>query len=216
MNTLRFKLLIAFGIAVLVFIGVGLFIFISSLVNNEPEPSYNDFLRGQEAVREIIPPRKVTDFTLVTQTGGKMSLSDFGGQHVVMFFGYTYCPDVCPLTVFDLLQVNKLLGADAEDVAFLFISIDSGRDTPETLTRFFDARNMTDTMIGMVADADTLGRISADYRLFYEVQGADDKGYYTVDHSANIYLLDPQGRLTYIFGFGTAPEIIADQIRDLL
>ena len=221
MNKSRLWLAISLLVIIMGLLGIGIFTLISVLLEDDtPAQDYNDVLlteRGTEAVREIIPPREVLDFSLPTQTGETMSLSALEGQHVLMFFGYTHCPDVCPLTVFDLKQVYEMLGEAAQDVAFLFVSVDNERDDPEKLARFFDSRRVSDFMIGMAADDNTLQRISADYRLFYEKQDNEDaNGYYTVDHTANIYLLDPERKLSHIFAFGTEPEVIADELRALL
>ncbi|NWG16969.1 MAG: SCO family protein [Chloroflexi bacterium] len=158
------------------------------------------------------PPVELSVFTLPSSTGEPLSLSDLRGRWAVLFFGYTHCPDFCPLTLAEYKQVRRLLGDDADAVQIVFISVDGVRDTPEALAKYlalFDP-----TFIGLSGDDETLARIGPEYSLFYERRtdtgsGAD----YLIDHTTRSYLVDPEGRLRVSFAFGTEPEIVAESIR---
>ena len=146
------------------------------------------------------PKFKSTDITGVdygkslelTDTSGKLRhLEDFRGKAVVLFFGFTHCPDVCPTTLADLAGVMKALGPDAERVQVLFVTVDPERDTPQDLDRYvhaFDPR-----FIALRGDAAATQRVAKEFKIYYEKRKQGDS--YTVDHSAQSYVLDPQGRL---------------------
>jgi protein SCO1 len=118
-------------------------------------------------------------------------LDDFRGKAVVLFFGFTHCPDVCPTTLADLAGVMKTLGPDAERVQVLFVTLDPERDTPGDLAQSvhaFDAR-----FIGLRGDDAATQRVAKDFKIYYEKRKQGDT--YTIDHSAQSYVIDPQGRL---------------------
>jgi len=154
------------------------------------------------------------DFQLADHTGKPRSLADFRGKVVVMFFGYTHCPDVCPTTLGEMAQVMKRLGPDADRVQVLFVTLDPERDTPELLAQYvpaFDPR-----FLGLYGDEATTRKTAADFKVFYQKQaGTGDKSY-TLDHSANTYVFDPQGRLRLLFGYGADVEQIVHDIKLLL
>ncbi len=163
----------------------------------------------------IEPPRELTDFTMTSAAGDPLSLSDLQGRPVLLYFGYTFCPDVCPTTLADFVRVKRDLGEDADKVAFVFISVDPERDTPEKIANYMRAFD-TD-FIGLQGDEKTLRRIQFDYGLFYQqsqVQGTSAD--YLVDHSAAAYLIDQEGRLAVIYAFGTPPEVMSADVRGLL
>ncbi|MCA9896521.1 MAG: SCO family protein, partial [Anaerolineae bacterium] len=99
---------------------------------------------------------------------------------------------------------------------YLFISVDGQRDTPEILNNFFEMRSVEDVIIGMQGDDEVLPRVGSDYGLYYELQEPDANGYYAVDHTANMYLLNAEGQILSILAYGTEPELIAERIQKLL
>jgi len=146
------------------------------------------------------PKFKSTDITgvnygkslaLPDTTGRVRQLADFRGKAVVLFFGFTHCPDVCPTTLADLSGVMKTLGADAERVQVVFVTVDPERDTPQDLDNYvhaFDPR-----FIALRGDPAATQRVAKEFKIYYEKRKQGDT--YTVDHSAQSYVLDPQGRL---------------------
>jgi len=146
------------------------------------------------------PKFKSTDITgvdygkaleLADTSGRVRHLADFRGKAVVLFFGFTHCPDVCPTTLADLAGVMKTLGPDADRVQVLFVSVDPERDTPQDLDRYvhaFDPR-----FIALRGDPAATQRVAKEFKIYYEKRKQGDT--YTVDHSAQSYVIDPQGRL---------------------
>ncbi|MCS7072335.1 MAG: SCO family protein [Anaerolinea sp.] len=162
-----------------------------------------------------IQPRQVADFTLPATTGGDLSLSDIlaGGDYAMIFFGYTHCPDFCPLTLAEYRLIKRQLGELADRVTFVFISVDPARDTPELLRQF--VRSYDPDFIGMTGDDVTLAQITPDFGLFYE-RHEDEGPNYIVDHSTSSYLIDPQRRLRTIISYGAEPDVISAHIRDVI
>jgi protein SCO1/2 len=170
------------------------------------------------------PKFKSTDITGVDY-GKELSLTDYNGKHrtladfrgkvVVLFFGYTHCPDVCPTTLEELAQVMKRLGADADRVQVLFVTVDPERDTPAVLAQYvpaFDRR-----FLGLYGNAEATRRAAKEFKVFYEVRKGATPAEYTVDHSAGTYVIDSRGRLRLFVGYGRvgADDLAAD-IRTLL
>ena len=150
-------------------------------------------------------------FTLVDETGRKVTDADFRGAPTLVFFGYTHCPDVCPTTLFDMSQVlSKLPGAK---VAGLFVTVDPERDTPAVLKDYlssFDPR-----IHGLTGDRATIDKVLKEYRVFSrKVPGKD--GEYTMDHSAIVYLMDKAGNFVASFNLERKPEDSAAQLKDYL
>lgn len=161
------------------------------------------------------PPKDVGDFTLTSHTGAPLSLSDLRGKAVLLFFGYTNCPDVCPTTLAEFKRVRRELGADAERVAFVFISVDGARDTPERLAAYVTA--FDPSFIGLTGDEATLRTIGKDYGLFFQrVSYETSQTNYLVDHTASSFVVGPEGRLRIVFPYQTDPAVIAQRVRALL
>jgi len=156
-----------------------------------------------------------TQLSLTDQSGRPRSLQDFRGKVVVLFFGYTHCPDVCPTTLAEMAQVMKKLGSEADRVQVLFVTVDPERDTPEVLSHYvpaFDPR-----FLGLYGDAEATRRAAKEFKVFYEVKKGATPGEYTVDHSAGSYVLDTKGRLRLFVGYGrVGADDLASDIRSLL
>lgn len=151
------------------------------------------------------------DFTLTADDGSSYSLADSRGQLVVLSFGYTYCPDVCPTALAVIGNALNSLGEDAEKVDALFVSLDPDRDTPEHLrvyTRFFHSR-----LRGLTGAPEQLHDVAERYRVRYQFVGKGEIERYTMDHSASLYLIDTQGELLRILPHGLPPNALADSLR---
>jgi protein SCO1/2 len=154
------------------------------------------------------------DFTLTDQYGKTRSLADFRGKAVVVFFGYTQCPDVCPTTMTTLAESMKQLGPDADRVQVVFITVDPDRDTQALLSEYvpaFDKR-----LLGLRGDAAATERVAKEFKVIYQKQPGPTPGSYTVDHSAGVFMFDPQGRLRVYASHGQAPDVYAHDLRELL
>lgn len=178
----------------------------------EPTPTNDPEISG---VRYIEPPRALTDFTLPASTGESLSLSDLRGQMVLLYFGYTHCPDFCPATLLDFERIQERLGEDAAEVAFVFVSVDPQRDTPEALADY--VRRFDPAFIGLSGDEATLQSIAAEYGLTWTLnQRSPEDRTYTVDHTVSRFLIDREGRLLRVYNFGIGAVSIAEDIRELL
>jgi protein SCO1 len=132
-----------------------------------------------------------TSLALTDHAGRPRTLEDFRGKVVVVFFGFTYCPDICPSTLAEVSAAVRSLGADADRVQVLFVTVDPERDTPEVLARYVTA--FDERFLGLHGDAAATQRVAREFKIYYEKRKAGDS--YTVDHSAQTYVIDPQGRL---------------------
>jgi len=154
------------------------------------------------------------DFSLKDPSGKTRTLEDFRGKAVVVFFGYTQCPDVCPTTLAALSQAMKELGPDADRVQVLFVTVDPERDTPDLLSKYvpsFDPR-----FIGLWGDADATARTAKEFKVIYQKVPGATPGSYTMDHSAGSYVFDPKGRLRLFVSNGQGADVFAHDLRELL
>jgi protein SCO1/2 len=154
------------------------------------------------------------DFALSDPAGAPRTLADYRGKAVVVFFGYTQCPDVCPTTLAALAEAMKKLGAEADRVQVVFITVDPERDTPELLAKYvpsFDPR-----FVGLHGDADATARTAREFKVIYQKQPGVAPGSYSMDHSAGAYIFDPQGRLRLYVGHSQTPEVFAHDLHELL
>ena len=154
------------------------------------------------------------DFRLTGHDGKPRQLADFKGKAVALFFGYTQCPDVCPTTLSGMGAAMKLLGADAERVQVLFVTLDPERDTPQVQARYVTAFNST--FLGLSGDLATTAATAKEFRVFYQKQAQSPAGGYTIDHTAATFIFDPAGRLRLYVPHGAPPANIAADIKQLL
>jgi protein SCO1/2 len=154
------------------------------------------------------------DFELPAHTGRVFRLADARGKAVLLFFGYTFCPDVCPTTLGTVAQVEKLLGGQRDRLQTVFVSVDPERDTLERLKEYVEH-----FPIQVVAATDTLARIDPvvqQYAAFYEKQPSDSAMGYLVDHTSRLFLIDTRGKVRYLFRYGETAETIAEGVRLVL
>jgi protein SCO1 len=155
-----------------------------------------------------------SDFVLTDQTGKRRTLADFKGKVVVLFFGYTHCPDACPTTMADLAKVMKQLGADAAATQVLFVTLDPKRDTPALLAQYVPAFNPS--FLGLYGDEAATQKVAKDFHVFYEVRPGASPDRYTVDHTAGTFVFDREGRVRLFLSYGMAPEKMAADMKRLL
>ena len=149
---------------------------------------------------------------LTDHTGKPRHLEDFRGKAVVVFFGFTHCPDICPTTLAETAAALKKLGADADRVQVLFVTIDPERDTADALAKYvtaFDPR-----FLGLRGDAQATSRAAKEFKVFYEKRKTGDS--YSMDHSGQTYVIDPQGRLRLLVRPERLGEDLAEDLRTLL
>jgi protein SCO1/2 len=157
------------------------------------------------------PPLPAFDFSLVGADGNTIALHDFRGQVILLYFGYTSCPDVCPTTLAEFRLVHAGLGNDAERLQVLFITVDPERDTPERIQNYLAA--FDPSFIGLSGDPAALEAAWQAYGVFREVDDSTiTAAGYLVTHSTRSYLVDPEGNLFLSYGYGTPAEDILSDI----
>jgi len=154
------------------------------------------------------------DFSMPDFNGKLRHLSDFKGKVVVMFFGYTQCPDVCPTTMAELANVMKQLGPSSDQVQVLFVSLDPERDTPKLLSQYVP--NFDKRFLGLVGDTAATQKIAKDFKIFYEKVPGKIPGSYTIDHSAGSYVFDKEGHIRLFMRFNQGPDPIVHDLKLLL
>ena len=154
------------------------------------------------------------DFKLADHTGKTRSLADFKGKVVVLFFGYTHCPDVCPATMGELSAAMKKLGKDAERVQVLFVTIDPERDTPELLAQYVPA--FDPTFLGLSGDAQATKEIAQEFKVIYQQQAGVAPDQHNLDHSTGTYIFDTAGKLRLYVSTGKGGDVFAHDIAELL
>ena len=154
------------------------------------------------------------NFNLTDQKGQARSLSDFKGKAVVVFFGYTQCPDVCPTSLNELAQAKRLLGADGERLQGVFVTVDPERDTPDLLKAYM--ANFDDSFVALVPTAEQLAAVAKEFKVYYKKVEGKTPTSYTMDHTAGSYIYDPQGRLRLYSRYGAGAQALADDVAVLL
>jgi protein SCO1/2 len=153
-------------------------------------------------------------FTLTDHTGVTRTLADYRGKAVLIFFGFTHCPDVCPTTLVEAAEAIKLLGPKGDRLQVLFVTVDPERDTPESLARYVPAFHPS--FVGLWGDPDTIARTAKDFKVFYQKTQESSSGSYSIDHTAASYLFDTEGRVRLFIRYGAGPEGLAHDVGLLL
>jgi protein SCO1/2 len=188
--------------------GLGLVLLIRFLVTGYvfTPPGYNGLV--------LQSPQPAADFTLTAHTGETVSLSDFRGKAVLIYFGYTFCPDACPATLVELKQMMEQLGRRAEDVQVLMITVDPARDTVEQLAGYVPS--FYPSFLGLTGSEEAISAVATNYGIFFEAHEGTPASGYLVDHTTSVMGIDPDGYLRLVYSFGTPPEEIAADMRRLL
>lgn len=154
------------------------------------------------------------DFKLTDHTGRTRTLADFRGKAVAMFFGFTQCPDICPTAMAELAEVMGLLGEDSRRVQVLFVTVDPKRDTPAVLSQYVPAFHPS--FLGLHGDPAATERTAKEFKVFYRANQPNERGAYSVDHSGQILVFDPEGRLRLFMKPDLSPEAMARDLRLVL
>jgi len=162
----------------------------------------------------IEPPLPMADFQLIDQHGEDFRLSDLKGKLALVFFGYTYCPDVCPITLAEFKQVKTNLAQQAEKVRFVFITVDPQRDSPEVLAKHL--QNFDPQFIGLTGPEEELAKVWSQFGAYREIRQVEGSQNYLVDHTARIYVLDAEQNLILTYSYDIGARILLEDIRHLL
>lgn len=197
----RTLLYIIAGVLLIVIVGL---VAIPRLLLQEDE-SYNGTL-----VEASGPPEEF----VLQSARGDVQLSDFRGDLVVMYFGYTNCPDFCPATLGKLAQVRDQLGDDAEDVQVLMISVDPERDTPERLDQYISV--FDPSFVGLTGDTESIEAVASQFGIFVQQQPGSEATGYLVDHTTTVVVVDQEGRQRLFLSHDLTTEQVVNDLENLL
>jgi protein SCO1/2 len=159
-------------------------------------------------------PERATNFTLTNHMGQPISLSDFKGQIVLLYFGYAACPDVCPTTLAELSEALQLLGKRSDEVQVFMVTIDPERDTASVLADY--VTHFDPSFIGLTGTPEEIAEVATYYGVFYERQEDESALGYLVDHTATVMAVDRDGYLRVIYPYGTSSEDMAADLDYML
>ena len=189
--------------------GIGLLsLLIVGVLGCSPKPSFKNVdITGSTAF--------ANNFSLLDTNGNIKTMADYKGKVVVLFFGFTQCPDVCPTTLTEMEEALKLLGPKADKVQVIFITVDPERDTASVLAQYVPAFNSR--FIGLrPADEAGLEKVAKDFRIYYKKVPGSKPGSYTMDHSAGSYVFDQNGQLRLYIKHAQGPEVLAHDLKNIL
>ena len=154
------------------------------------------------------------DFSLTDHNGQPRRLGDFKGKVVILFFGYTQCPDVCPTSMTELAEVKRALGKDGDRLQGLFVTVDPQRDTPELLKAYM--ANFDPTFLALYATPEKLIELAKEYKIYFKRVDGKSPTSYTMDHSAGSYVYDTKGHLRLFTRYGMGAKSLTEDVRILL
>jgi protein SCO1/2 len=155
-----------------------------------------------------------TSFKLRDFNGRLRTLEDFRGKVVVLFFGFTHCPDICPTTMTDLKKTMNLLKEKASGIQVIFITLDPARDTEDVLKKFIPTFNSS--FLGLTGSESEIDKVTTQFKIFYNKVNDGSKAGYTIDHSAGLYVIDKNGNVKLHISYGEKPEDIASDLEKLI
>lgn len=161
---------------------------------------------------QIDPPKEMADFTL-TSDSGPVRLSSLRGKLVVMYFGYTFCPDICPATLSKINQALGRIGAEAGEVVVVMVTVDPERDTAEKLGTY--VRRFNPNFLGLTGSPEEIAAVAREFGIFYEKTEVSTSAGYLVDHTASVLILDREGRIALIWPYGLETADMASDLRTL-
>ena len=153
-------------------------------------------------------------FAIQDSAGQERKLTDFKGKVVVVFFGYTQCPDVCPTTMTELVEVKRLLGANGDKLQAVFITVDPARDTAELLNAY--VTNFDSNFVALIPKPEELVEVAKEFKIYYKKVEGKTPTSYTMEHSAGSYIFDGQGQVRLLSRYGIGAQAIAQDIAYLL
>ncbi len=153
-------------------------------------------------------------FSLVDQNGQRVTEQDFQGKYMLVFFGYTYCPDVCPTELQVMMAALEKLGDAGKDIVPVFVSIDPERDTPQTIKSYVG--NFGPRLVGLTGTPEEIAAVAKAYRVYYAKAGNKNGNDYLMDHSSIIYLMGPDGGFVKHYTYTTDAAALAGNLKEAL
>ena len=192
----RFRLILSLG-CVLVLLGLAAYTVVRQQARPGPAPAADIQIGGP--------------FQLVDQDGQRVDQALLKGKWTAVFFGFTYCPDVCPTTLQTLGAASSLLGASAKDLQIVFVSVDPVRDSPKALKAYLASPGFPKGVIGLTGTQQQVADVAKAYRVYFAKEGEGET--YLVNHTSLIYLMNPKGKFARVLAYGLTPDETANQIR---
>jgi protein SCO1/2 len=159
-------------------------------------------------------PKPAADFTLAGAGGKEVKLSDYRGKLVVLYYGYTFCPDVCPTTLAEVTKAVQALGKKAEDVQVIMVTVDPERDTPERMAEYMAFFNPS--FVGLSGTPNQIAEAATPFGIYYQKHEGTPASGYLVDHTATVNVLDREGRMRLVWPFGTEGDAMAADLKQML
>jgi protein SCO1 len=166
--------------------------------------------RNVETVSTGEPVKLGGPFSLTDQNGVNRTDREYRGKYLLVFFGYTYCPDVCPTTLAVIKSALDMMGSRADRIVPLFITVDPKRDTPEKLKTYLSS--FGPRFVGLTGDDKAIASVAKEYRVYYQTRPAENGGDYTVDHSGVVYLMDGSGAFIANYSLDNSPDAMAQDL----
>jgi len=177
-----------------------------------PPPTVPPTMTSSPGVTNIDPPLPIVEFNLLDQDGIETHLSTFQGKYTLIAFGYTHCPDVCPVTLGYFKQVRILLGEESEKLNFFFVSVDGARDVPARMKEYLSL--FDPSFQGMSGEETQVRALIRSFGGDFNIRDAGGlRKDYLVEHTASSYLVNPEGQIIVKYAYGTAPELVVENIR---
>jgi len=186
------------------------------LIQPPAESEIPDYLVDDDGITNIDPVLEIPDFTLTDHKNEPIQMSDLNGRPTLITFGFTHCPDVCPITLGEFRNIRDALGESADSLDYVFISVDGERDSPAVLDTYFTTLRVADFIVGMTGTEDELRSVAEPFGVEFILHEADQFANYNVDHTAGMFLLDADGNWIRRYRYATSSQIIADDIQDYL
>jgi protein SCO1/2 len=167
-------------------------------------------LRAHNGIASVATGETVTlggPFSLTDQNRMLRTEKDFRGKYTLVFFGYTYCPDVCPATLAIMAAALDKMGSRSDRIVPIFITVDPKRDTPDKIKAYLSS--FGSRFVGLTGEPDAIADVAKEYRVYYKEHPAENGGAYTVDHSGVVYLMDPNGKFIANYSLDTSPDRLA-------
>jgi protein SCO1/2 len=167
-------------------------------------------VRAHKGVESVATGETVSlggPFSLIDQNQMLRTEKDFRGKYTLVFFGYTYCPDVCPATLAIMAAALDKMGSRGDRIVPIFITVDPKRDTPDKIKSYLSS--FGSRFVGLTGEPDAIAGVAKEYRVYYKEHPAENGGAYTVDHSGVVYLMDPNGKFIANYSLDTSPDILA-------
>ncbi|HYC02007.1 MAG TPA: SCO family protein [Azospirillaceae bacterium] len=171
--------------------------------------------RASAPMAGMIPAASVGgDFAMIDHTGKPVTQADYAGKYKLMFFGYTFCPDICPTELQTVAQAVEMLGGEAAKVQPIFVTVDPQRDTPQQLAEYVALFHPS--IVGLTGAPEQVAAMAKSWRVYYDKAPGGDPDGYLMDHSTYVYLMTPDNKLVTVFARGTAPEEIVKTTRQAI